>query len=416
MTRSFSVVACGARNRPAQCRVGIAAAVLGVAVLALSACGSGAGGGDDRGGSSGTLKVGLIIPQSGVYASIGTDIQNGFQTYLDLHDGELGGRKVQIKVGDEGSTPSEAIPSVQRLLSRDKVDVMTGIVSSAVAIALGDTINRAKKVTVISNAGADALTCEKKSDYVWRTSFANSSDGAALGKYMAKTLKPPTAYVIAPDYAAGHEKAAGFEAAFKAAGGRIVGTDFPPFGTTRDYQPYISHIKAAHPSGVWSFFAGAEAVQFVKQYHQLGLSGQVHLYGNNALVEAQALAAQGPAALGVRMSSYYDPALDNPENKTFATAYTKKHKEQPSVYALGSYDAAAVLDQALTTTKGAADGATLSKALGELRTIKSPRGDWHFDANHNPVETYTLYEVKTGADGEAAVPVQSLGPVSQSCK
>ena len=396
------------RRRPSRVT---AVAVGAVGALALAACGSSAGG---SGGSGGSLKVGMIIPQQGVYAPVGTDIKNGFQLYLDQHDGKLDGRKVTVDAGDEGTGPNDAIPTAQRLHTRDKVDVLTGIVNSAVGIALIDTINRAKKVTLVSNAGSNALTCGKAAKYIWRTSFANSTDGAALGKYMATQVKPPSVYVIAADYAAGHEKADGFQKALTAAGGKVVGSAYPPFGTTRDYQPYLSKIKAAHPAAVWAFFASDEAVQFVKQYKQFGL-GNIPLYGNNALTDGNALTAEGAAATGVHISSFYSAFLDTPTNKAFVDAYQAKFHTRPSGYSVSSYDAAAALDKALKVAKGSSDGDKLTAALAKIGAIDSPRGSWTFGPNHNPIEDYKLYQVQRSGGASTLVQQADLGKLQQTC-
>lgn len=383
-------------------------------MVLLYACGT--GNSASAGAESGPLKVGLVVPVSGPYAAPGISAKNGFTQYLQTHGNKLGGRQVDLVLADEGTGPATAVPAVQRLLTQDQVDVVSGVINSAVAMGIRDMIDRAKKVLVVSTAGADALTCTAKSDYIWRTSFANSQDGAALGKHLATTVSPPNVYGIAPDYSAGHEHVSGFVKEFEANGGKIVGTAFPAFGTTRDYQPYLSGIQVAAPSATWAFFAGAEAVQFVRQYSEFGLSQHTPLYGNNSLTEAAALAAEGDAAVGVSSASYYDSSLDNPANKSFVAGYQAAYGTVPDTYAMTAYDAAAVLDLALTKSQGDAAGDALSSALGTLGTIgDSPRGPWHFDANHNPVQDFKLYKVEKTPDGVRNVEVSDLGTFAQVC-
>jgi branched-chain amino acid transport system substrate-binding protein len=407
----------GYGGRSGQSRGRRLAALLASAALLVAACGeSGSEGSASSGGegNTSTLKVGLVIPESGVYAALGQDMKAGFELYLEQHGNKLGGRPVELVIGDEGASPKEALPAIDRLLVRENVDVLTGIVNSAVAMAARDSLDRSKKLTLVSNAGADALTCAAGSPYIWRNSFDNGTDGASLGKHVAEQHK--RVYIIAADYAAGREKTAGFVREFTKAGGEIAGESFTPFGTTRDFQPYLSAIKQARPDAVYAFYAGAETVLFVKQYDQFGLKGSIPLYGGNAVVDAQALEAQGESAAGVRTSSYYAPSLDNELNKAFVEEYAATTGGRATnVYALNSYDAAAVLDKALQATDGDSEGDALVAAMEQIGSIESPRGEFTFDDNRNIVQDWKLYEAAETSGGFENVFVEELGTLGQEC-
>jgi branched-chain amino acid transport system substrate-binding protein len=276
-------------------------------------------------------------------------------------------------------------------LQSDQVDILVGIVNSATALGVKDMVAEAKKLLVISNAGANAITGASKSPYIWRTSFTNSQVSAALGKHLAGSGK--TAYAIAPDYAAGAEASSGFTTAFKAGGGTVVGEDKPPFGKTQDYQPFLSKIQASGAQLTYCFFAGAEAVTFVKQYAQFGLASKIPLYGSGFLTEGGVLAAQADAAVGVQTSLHYSTELDNAANKEFRTAYETKYNAVPTVYAVQTWDAAGVLNRAL---RAASDptGDNLATALGSIGSIDdSPRGPWSFDGQ-SPKQTFYLRKVE----------------------
>lgn len=221
----------------------------------------------------------------------------------------------------------------------------------------------------------------------------------ALGQAVADEVKGGV-YLIAADYAAGKEMVAGFRKTFEAAGGKVAGEKYTPFGKTQDFQPYLSAIRKSGADAVYAFYAGAEAVNFVKQYKQFGLADKTALYGTGFLTEGGALAAQGKAAIGVKTSLHYSTELDTPVNKEFAAAYRAEAGKAPTVYAVQGYDTAAVLDKALAEASGDS-GDALVKALGKVGSIDSPRGAWKFDADHNPEQTYYLREVR--ADGDTAV-------------
>ncbi|MPY78448.1 MAG: ABC transporter substrate-binding protein [Actinophytocola sp.] len=362
------------------------------AAAALSACGSSLGGGSAGGESGGGVKVGLLIPQAGVYTPLGVDMQRGWDLWLKQHGGKLGGMPVTTVVADEGESPQTGVPALQRLIQSDNVDVVVGIVSSSTALGVRDMVTESKKVLMVANAGANDITAAAASPYIWRTSFTNSQVAAAMGEYLAKENPQDSVFLIASDYAAGDEAMAGFKEAFEAGGGKIAGMAKPPFGETQDYQPFLAKIKSSGAKATFCFFAGSEAVTFVKQYRQFGLAKSVPLYGSGFLTEGGVLDAQGDAALGVQTSLHYTSELDNPANQAFRESYEKAYDAVPTVYSVQSWDAANTLDRALRES-GSAEGDALSKALGQLGEIDdSPRGPWQFEGQ-TPKQAFYLRKV-----------------------
>jgi branched-chain amino acid transport system substrate-binding protein len=383
--------------------------VTGVAAIGLlTGCGSV---GDEKtsGGSAeagtGPIKVGLVIPQAGVYAPLGVDMKAGWDLYLSQHGGKLGGREVRLVIGDEGEGPETGVPAVQRLLNRERVDVLVGVVNSATALGVKQAVSNAKKLLVVSNAGAGPVTGD--TPYVWRTSFTNGQVAYAIGQQIAKDVGGKRVFAMAPDYAAGEEAVAGFKAGLQAGGGKVAGQQLTPFGKTEDFQPYLTKVRSSGAAAVYAFYAGAEAVAFVKQYAQFGLSDRVPLYGSGFLTEGGVLKAQGTAANGVKTALHYSTELDNPANQDFVPAYASAAGAPPTVYAMQTYDAAHVLDRIV---KGSAlDGDTLSKALGKLGEITdSPRGSWSFD-KQSPKQTMYLREVEPKGGKRVNAVVKELG-------
>lgn len=380
--------------------------------MALPGCGSSVGGDSGDPGRGGSIKVGLVVPQAGVYAPLGTDMKQAWDLWLERNDGRFGDYVVSTVVGDEGETPQTGVPAVQKLLQSDQCDVLVGIVNSATALGVRDMVTEAKKVLLISNAGAIDLTGKASSPYVWRTSFTNAQVAAAMGRHLASQGFKDAVYTIAPDYAAGAEAMAGFTTAFQKGGGTIAGTAKPPFGKTQDYQPFLSGIRASGARATFCFFAGAEAVSFVKQYAEFGLAGSIPLYGSGFLTEGGVLKAQGDAAVGVQTSLHYTSELDNKANKDFVQAYQAKYGAPPTVYSVQTWDAAAVLDRALAST-GGLDGDAVSKALGTVGTVDdSPRGPWSFDGQ-TPKQAFYLREVEKRDGGYVNTVVAELGNLGQ---
>jgi branched-chain amino acid transport system substrate-binding protein len=385
-------------------------------VPVLSACGSSVGGGDTGGGGGaaggGTVRVGLVVPQSGVYAALGTDMQRGWQLWLDQNGGKFGEYSVETVLADEGESPQTGVPAVQKVLQSDGVDVVVGIVNSATALGVRDLLTESRKLLIVANAGAEDVNGKGRTPYIWRSSFTNGQIAAAMGTHLAESGFAEGVFAIAPDYAAGKEVISNFTRAFETGGGRVLGSATPPFGTTSDYQPFLTSIQGSGARATFCFFSGAEAITFVQQYAQFGLAGSIPLYGSGFLTEGNVLPQQGEAALGVQTTLHYSDQLDTPTNTAFVDAYTRAHGEAPSCFAVQTYDAANVLNRALRTAT-ALDGDAIGAALGQVGTIDdSPRGPWTFE-NQTPRQNIYLRRVENVGGTLVNAVVQDLGPQSQ---
>ncbi len=370
----------------------------GVLMMGLTACGGGSlgedeggGGGGGEGGGRGTIRVGLVIPQAGVYTPLGEDMQQGWELWLEQNDGKMGDYEVETVIADEGEGPDTGVPAIQRLLQQENVDVVVGIVNSATALGAADQFTEAQKVLIVANAGAGAITGEAASPYVWRTSFTNAQIAAAMGEHLAEEGMGPL-YVMAPDYAAGQEVVAGFTKAYEAGGGTVAGQALTPFGTTQDYQPFLSGIPGSGAAATFVFYSGGEAVSFVQQYDSFGLKDTIPLYGSGFLTEGSVLEAQGESAVGVQTTLHYSTEIENEANEAFVAAYEEAYGELPTVFGMTTYDTANVLAKALDGAEGLS-GDELSAALDGLGDIEdSPRGPWSFNGQ-TPEQSIYLREV-----------------------
>jgi branched-chain amino acid transport system substrate-binding protein len=395
-----------------------AARGLAVAVAALLAAGctggalrqeSAAGATSSRGS---VVKIGFVAPLSGPFATVGEDMRRGFRLYLDRHEGRLGGRQVNVVEVDEGAGPETGVPAVRRLITRDRVVAAAGIVNSGVALGSHQSFIDARVPLIVANAGANALTGAKGSEFIWRTSFASADPNFAFGRWLAQ--QPPVpggVFLLAADFVAGREQLAGFKAAFTAGGGKIAGEQYSPFGTTQDFQPYLTQVRASGAGAVYAFYAGQDAIAFVRQYRDFGLAGRIPLYGPGFLTEGPVLAAQGAAADGIVNALNYSSELDTPINRDFVAAYEAAYEATPTSFAVQAYDAAAVLDAALAEIDGGVSGAALVAALPKVGEIESPRGTWRFGPTRNPEQHWYLRQVRREGDRFVNAVTTDLGPV-----
>ncbi len=352
------------------------------------------------------IKVGLLLPYSGVYASLGQEIDDGFTLALDTFGD--GAATFALVREDTEAKPPVGLAKTRKLLLQDKVDVMAGVVSSGVLGAIRDLVHGAKTPLIVANAGNDEATGEACSPYITRLSFSNMQVNRPMGQWLYdKGLR--RIYTMAPDYAAGRQMVGAFAQAFKAAGGEIVGEDFTPFQKTQDFGPYLTAAQASGAEAVYAFYAGGEAIAFVKQYDSFGLDATLPLYGAGFLTSALYVEAEGEAASGVVTALHYVPTIDNPQNEAFVTAFRAKTGRTPSEYAVHGYDAGRALVEAVKS--GAGDRETLAQALRAV-SFDGPRGPLSIDpATNNIVQTVYVYETVKGEGGMtqkvlAAIPDQ----------
>jgi branched-chain amino acid transport system substrate-binding protein len=379
--------------------------IFGVLLLAimmlLSACSGSAvsNSKSDSKGSDETIKIGLILSATGTFAPLTESIRNGFDLYLEEHDGKLGGKKVEIKFEDDEANPQVALRKYRQLVDSEKVNFLVGPISSAVAYALRDEVEKDKIILIDANAAANDLSWDKKSDYIYRLSFSNWQNGSSAGKYLANEVGK-TAIALAPDYPAGKEVIGAFKAAFEAAGGKVVKEVYPKLGTN-DFAPYITEAAQEKPDLVYTFFAGSDGIRFVQQYNDFGLKGKIPLAGTMEFGDQLIIEPTGDGTEGIYSGIVYSPWLENDENKKFVEAYEEKFGKLPNTFAVDGYDSAQVLDKAISKA-GNIKTEDLIKALKGI-SFDSPRGPIAIDPKtNNPIQNF--YIVKNSKKDNQIVP------------
>ena len=362
---------------------------------------------------SGPIKVGLMLPYSGTYASLGNAIENGFKLYVQEQGGKLGGREVQYFKVDDESEPSKATDNVNKLIKRDQVDVLVGTVHSGVALAMAKAAKDSKTLLIIPNAGADAITGAMCAPNIVRSSFSNWQPGYAMG-IVAGQKGVKRAMTLTWNYAAGAESVKGFAEGLEKSGGKVVKELNLPFPNV-EFQALLTEIAAQKPDVVYSFFAGGGAVKFVKDYAAAGLNKTIPLYGPGFLTDGT-LEAQGASAQNMLTTLHYADNLDTPRNNNFRKAYAIAFKSQPDVYAVQGYDAAQILASGLKAVGGdLAKRDQLSAAMRKT-VVDSPRGKFTISAAGNPVQDIYLREVKGNNNEFRSIAVKALADPARGCK
>jgi len=359
------------------------------------------------------LKVGFMLPYTGTYAPLAKAIDNAFRMYVDEKGGKLGGRSIQYVTVDDEAEPAKGPDNMNKLVSRENVDVVVGTVHSGVAMAMVKIARESNKLLIIPNAGANAATGPMCAPNIFRTSFTNWQPCYPMGKVMADA-GVKRAITITWKYAAGEEDVVAFREGFGKAGGTIDAELYVPFPEV-EFQSYLTQIAEKKPDGVFAFFAGGGAVKFVRDYAAAGLKKSIPLYGPGFLTDGT-LQAQGEAADGLKTTLHYADDLDNPANKAFRANYQKRYSAEADVYGVQGYDAAALLGVGLDAVKG--DFAATQALYAAMRGAKldSPRGPVTFSAAQNPVQNIYLREVRGGKNAYVSIAAAALADPATGCK
>ena len=360
-------------------------------------------------------KVGFMLPYTGTFAKLGKFIDEGFRLYVEQKGGKLGGRAVTFLQVDDESKPESATDNMNRLVGREKVDVVVGTVHSGVAMAMAKVARDTNTMLVIPNAGANEATGPLCAPHIFRTSFSNWQTSFPMGKVVADAGHK-NVVTISWRYAAGQQMVEAFKEGFGKAGsgGKIVEELYLPFPEV-EFQALLTRIASLKPDAVFSFFAGGGAVKFVKDYAAAGLKDKIPLYGSGFLTDGT-IEAQGEAANGIKTTLHYADNLDNPANKAFSEAFKKKSGQDADVYAVQGFDSATLLDIGLMAAGG--DAAARDKMVAAMAgaKINSPRGPISFSKAHNVVQNFYLREVRNGRNEFISVAHADLADPAPGCR
>lgn len=359
--------------------------------LALAACG-GTAEPAQQGPTGPDFKVGSILPTSGTYSDLGDSIRKGMKLYFDRIGNQAGGRKIVV-INEDEAAGDTAIPlaKARKLVEQDDVDLLTGIISSPNALAVRGYVDQNKIPTLISNAGANALSRAQKSAWIYRTSFSNWQPNQPMGKWlMDNGIRRLT--LVYSNYAAGAETAEAIKETYT---GQILAEVKPPFpNTSGDFAPFITQINNSRPDAIYVFMSGQDAINLLKQA-KTQLDRNIKFTGSGYVVEQDVLGAIGDAApVGAVTGLHWALTLDTKENQDFTNDFKKAFGKTADVFAVQGYDTARVIADTLNAVKGKTDdGEAFMKAIAAVK-FKSPRGEFRFDENsHNVINTVYIRQL-----------------------
>lgn len=346
-----------------------------------------------------SVKIGVLTTLSGPEAVLGNPMRDSAKLALEMLGGKIGGLPATLVFGDDEQKPNVGRQVVTRMLEKDHVDFMTGMLGANVLLAVYRPIIESHTIIVSANTGPHQLAGKDCSPYFFSTSQQTDEPAEAMGQYV-QSQHVDNVYLMAPNYNSGKDMIAGFKRFYK---GKVAGEVYTAFGQL-DYQAEIGRIKAVKPNAVFVFYPGGMGIQFLKQYAQAGLRGQIPLYSVYA-VDATTLPQVGDAALGDYSALYWSRSLDNPRNKLYVEAFRKKYGYEPSSYGAGTFDAIFLIDSAVKAVHGNLQDKNGLIAAMEKANFPSVRGHFTYNVNHFPIENFYLMKAVKGDDGKVATKI-----------
>jgi branched-chain amino acid transport system substrate-binding protein len=346
------------------------------------------------------IKIGFISTFSGPQGVMGQYMKESVELAIEHLGGKVGGLPVEMFYGDDQLKPDVGVQVAEEMLKKNQVDFVSGIIWSNVMMAVVPVVTGAGHIMVGTNAGASPLAGSQCNKLYFSTSWNNDQTPEAMGKFLTDSGVNDL-YVMAPNYQAGKDMVAGLKRYYK---GRIVEEVYTKLGQ-QDYQAEISQLRAKSPKAVFAFYPGGMGIQFLKQYDQAGLRGQLPLY-TVYTVDEISIPAVKDAAVGIYETRYWSPDLKNPANQKFVADYKKKYGKLPVFYGAQSYDGIMLMDSAVRAVKGnLKDVNGMVKAM-EKANFKSLRGPFTYNVNHHPIQNFYLLKTEKLTSGDIEMRIQ----------
>ena len=370
-----------------------------------------------------SVKIGFVTTLTTPAGVIGEDMKNSVMLALKHIGNKMGKLDVELIMEDDGFKPDIGKQKTDKLVKQDDVDFVAGYIWSHVLLASMNSVTAADKFLISSNAGPSQIAGKRCHPNFFSTSWQNDQTPMALGEYLNQE-GVKSIYIMAPNYAAGKDMAAGVESVFK---GEIKGKDLTKWGADAqlDFSAELAKAKASGAEALYVFYPGKAGGAFIKQYQQAGLQGKLPLYtaftvDSIALPKLQAGKLDG--VLGSKMAQQWSPDMDNAANKRFVSDYLKQHGKYPSFYGAQSYDAIMLIKSAVEATGGnLKDKDALRKAL-MAADYDSVRGRYTYGNNHMPIQNFYLREVVEDDEGRWTTKIVSTvltnhqDPYAKDCK
>ncbi|HIF60761.1 MAG TPA: ABC transporter substrate-binding protein [Rhodospirillales bacterium] len=365
------------------------------------------------------IKIGFISTLTTPAALIGKQLKAGAELAMDHIGNKMGGRNAKILFEDDGFSPKIGKQKTEKLIKKDKVDIVAGYIWSHVLAASAPVVLKANKFIFSSNAGHSIFAGKKCHKNFFNVSWENSQNAAATGALLNKK-GVKRLYILSLNYAAGKQVVGGIERGYK---GKVVGKDFVPL-SHKDWSAELTKIRSVKPDAVVVFYPGAWGPKFFGQYAQAGLKGKIPLYhvfsvdmGNLPIFQKVGL-----NVLNTMQTAQWSPDFKNPQNQKFVAGFKKKYGMMPNHFAAQAYETIMLIKSGVDAVNGDVSKMDEMRVALEKANFTALRGNFRYEKEHYPIQDFYAREVVKGSDGKwtivqrGKVVSNSRAPNHEECK
>ncbi len=343
------------------------------------------------------IKIGFISTLTTPAALIGKQLQAGAELAMDHIGHKMGGQNVKILFEDDAFNPKVGKQKTEKLIKKDKVDIMAGYIWSHVLGASAPVVLKANKFLFVANAGHSLYSGKKCHKNFFNVSWENSQNASATGELLNKKGVKKL-YILSLNYAAGKQVVGGIERTYK---GKVVGKEFVPL-SHKDWSAELAKVRAAKPDAVVVFYPGGWGPKFFGQYNQAGLNKTTPLYsvfsvdmGNLPIFQKNGL-----YVVNSLQTAQWSPDFKNPENVKFVTDFQKKYKKMPNHFAAQAYETIMLIKSGVDAVNGDVSKMDEMRSALEKANFKTLRGTFKYGKEHFPIQDFVERKVVKGADGK----------------
>lgn len=326
------------------------------------------------------VKVGMITTLSGGGAGLGIDVRDGFMLAVK----QSGNSNIDVVIEDDQRKPDIAVQLADKMIQSEKVDILTGIIWSNLAMAVVPAATAQGKFYLSPNAGPSPLAGKGCHPNYFNVAWQNDNLHEAAGEY-SNDAGYKNSFILAPNYPAGKDALTGYKRMFK---GELSGELYTKLGQA-DYAAEIAQIRASGADSVFFFLPGGMGISFLKQYAGSGID--LPVVGPAFSFDQGILQAVGAAALGVKNTSQWNKDIDNATNAAFVDTFQTEYGRLPSLYASQGFDTANLILSAMA--KADVKDADAFRAALKAADFNSTRGEFKFGNNHHPIQNIYVREV-----------------------
>ena len=337
-----------------------------------------------------TVRIGLILPMTGPFASTGRQIDGAVKLWMQEHGSTVAGKKIEVIVKDDAGTADTTRRLAQELVN-DKVNVLAGFGLTPLALATAPIATQAKVPMIVMAAATSSIT--EQSPMIVRSGFTLPQITTPMADWAAKNNIKKVITLVS-DYGPGIDAENAFKAKFSAEGGQVTDSLRVPLRNP-DFAPFLQKVKDEQPNAVFVFVPSGVGSIFAKQFVERGFDKSgVRLIATGDLTDDDILNDMGDVTLGVITSMHYSAAHPSAANKAYVEGFKKLNGIRPNFHSVGGYDGMRLIYMALEKTKGNTDGEALVNAMKGLQ-FESPRGPVTIDpATRDPIQNVYLRKVE----------------------